>query len=134
MNAKLTDFGAAIGLVQLKKLPQFIRRRQSIADFYRRTLAGASVDFPPETEPRGHVYHRFILRVKRGGVDRLIAALGEEKIHCRRPVFKPLHRILGEGGFATSDRVWERALSLPCYPSLTDEEAARVSSAVGRLL
>jgi perosamine synthetase len=128
MNAKLTDLAAAIGLVQLKKLPAFIARRRAIAEHYSQALAGAPVDLPSDAKTSGHIYHRFIVRLKREPVDRVIAALEKEQIHCRRPVYQPLHRLRGLSGFSTSDRVWQHALSLPCYPSLTDQEAQRVAA------
>jgi dTDP-4-amino-4,6-dideoxygalactose transaminase len=128
MNAKLTDLASAIGLVQLKKLPAFIARRRAIAGIYRQTLAGAPVDLPPDARTSGHIYHRFIVRLKREPVDRVLAALEKEEIHCRRPVYQPLHRLMGVTGFSTSDRVWQHALSLPCYPSLTDQEAQCVAA------
>ena len=137
MNAKLTDLAAAIGLAQLKKLPAFIARRRAIAELYRQALAGAPVGFPPVCPPgrphaktSGHIYHRFIVRLKREPVDRVIASLEKEQIHCRRPVYKPLHQLMGLTGFSVSERVWQHALSLPCYPSLTDQEAQHVAAAL----
>ena len=126
VNAKLTDLAAAIGLVQLKKLPAFIARRRAIAEIYGQTLAGSPLGLPPDATRSGHIYHRFIVRLKREPVDRVMTALEKEQIHGRRPVYQPLHRLLGLTGYSTSDRVWEHALSLPCYPSLTDQEARRV--------
>jgi dTDP-4-amino-4,6-dideoxygalactose transaminase len=45
-------------------------------------------------------------------------------------VFRPLHRALGLGGYPEADRLWERSLSLPCYPSLTDAEVDTVVTAL----
>jgi dTDP-4-amino-4,6-dideoxygalactose transaminase len=127
LNAKLTDLGAAIGSVQLSKLPSFIARRRAIADFYRTALSGIPAELPLSDGEGRHVYHRFVLCLKHGLLNRVIAALEKEQIHCRRPVHQPLHCLLGQGGFAISTHVWERALSIPCYPSLTDAEVERVA-------
>jgi len=51
-------------------------------------------------------------------------------VACRRPVFKPLHRYLGLSGYATTDWIWERAVSIPIYPSLTDEEVRLIIDSI----
>jgi dTDP-4-amino-4,6-dideoxygalactose transaminase len=45
-------------------------------------------------------------------------------------VFRPAHRALGLDGFPVADRLWRRALSIPCYPTLTDGEVDRVAAAL----
>jgi dTDP-4-amino-4,6-dideoxygalactose transaminase len=56
-------------------------------------------------------------------------ALRARGVTARRPVFRPLHRALGLDGYPEAERLWSRCLSLPCYPSLTDDEVATVGAA-----
>jgi dTDP-4-amino-4,6-dideoxygalactose transaminase len=49
-------------------------------------------------------------------------------------VFRPIHRALGLDGYPEAERLWARALSLPCYPALTDAEVDRVATALGEVL
>lgn len=131
-NAKLTDLQAALGRSQLARLDAFIARRQAIARRYRATLAGLPCGLPDDAGA-AHVYHRFVVEVERP-VDTVIAALAARGVCARRPVFRPLHRATGARGYPVAERLWERSLSLPCYPSLADAEVDTVASALREAL
>jgi dTDP-4-amino-4,6-dideoxygalactose transaminase len=130
-NAKLTDLQAALGRSQLARLDAFIARRRAIAARYRAALAGARCALPEDVA--GHVYHRFVVEIERP-VDQVMTALAARGVAARRPVFRPLHRATGATGFPAAERLWQRALSLPCYPSLTDDEVDTVAAAVREVL
>ena len=137
-NAKLTDLQAALGRSQLARLDTFIARRRAIAARYRARLGGTRCVMP-EDAGNAHVYHRFIVEVDRP-LDAVIAALDARGIAARRPVFRPLHKALGAesaadgaGGYPEAERLWARSLSLPCYPSLDDEDVDLVARAVGEV-
>lgn len=132
-NYKLTDLGAALGRSQLARLGEFIRRRREIAAAYRRRLAGAPCRLPLDAAGGRHVYHRFVIGVE-APLDPLIRQLEQLGIQCRRPVFRLLHRALGREGFPQADGLWDRSLSIPCYPSLTDADAERVADALAAAL
>ena len=127
VNAKLTDMQAALGRSQLRRLDQFIARRRAIAADYRRRLAGLACRLPADVGAR-HVYHRFVVEVE-APLEPLMEALRGRGVTARRPVFRPLHRALGLDGYPEAERLWNRCLSLPCYPSLTDDEVAAVATA-----
>jgi dTDP-4-amino-4,6-dideoxygalactose transaminase len=131
-NYKLTDLQAALGRSQLERLDEFVRRRRAIAARYRARLAALPCRLPPDGGDR-HVYHRFVVMVD-APVDAIIAALQARGVAARRPVFRPLHRALGRDGFPQADRLWQQALSLPCYPSLTDAEVDTVAGALAEVL
>jgi len=127
-NAKLTDLQAALGRSQLARLDRFITRRRAIAARYRAALAETRCGLP-EDAGAAHVYHRFVVEVDRP-VEAAIAALAARGITARRPVFRPLHRATGAEGYPEAERLWQRALSLPCYPSLDDTEVDAVAAAL----
>jgi dTDP-4-amino-4,6-dideoxygalactose transaminase len=58
------------------------------------------------------------------------AGLGARGIAARRPVFRPIHRALGLEGYPEADRLWASALSIPCYPALSDSDVDEVADAV----
>ena len=64
----------------------------------------------------------------------LLERLTRGGIAVRRPVFRPIHRALGLGGYPEADRLWTHCLSLPCYPSLTDAEVDAVGAALAEAL
>jgi dTDP-4-amino-4,6-dideoxygalactose transaminase len=51
-------------------------------------------------------------------------------VGCARPVHRPLHRDLNLDGYSVTDEVWSQSLSLPIYPTLTDNDVERVIDAV----
>ncbi len=131
-NAKLTDVAAALARGQLARLDAFVARRRTLAARYRARLAVGPARVPADAGRR-HVYHRFVLGLDRdpAAVAQALAARG---VSARRPVFRPAHRALGLPGFVEADRLWAEALSIPCYPALTDDEADRVARAVAAVL
>jgi perosamine synthetase len=128
VNAKLSDLAAALGRSQLARFDAFVARRRAVAARYRERLRDVGCAPPPEAGAR-HVYHRFVVEVERPpeGVQASLAARG---VAARRPVYRPAHRALGLAGFPEADRLWARALSLPCYPTLTDAEIDTVAAAL----
>jgi perosamine synthetase len=131
-NAKLTDLQAALGRSQLARLDAFIARRRAIARRYRRALAGAPCTVP-EDPGAAHVYHRFVVEIERP-LDAVIGALAARGVTARRPVFRPIHRATGAHGYPEAERLWQRALSLPCYPTLGDAEVDAVATALREVL
>lgn len=132
LNAKLTDLAAALGRSQLARFDAFVARRRAIAARYRARLAGAPCALPPDGGPR-HVFHRFVVESDRAPAD-VQAALEARGVAARRPVFRPAHRALQLGGFPEADRLWRRALSIPCYPTLADVEVDTVAAALREAL
>jgi len=134
-NRKMTDLQAGLGLTQLSRLRSFLERRQALAAVYAQALDGAGVTLPAVPEGRTHIYYRYVIRVdlaapsRQGAkrLDTLLRRMERRGVQCRRPVFCPLHQYLGLDGFPESDRAYKTAVSVPLYPTLTDEEAARVA-------
>src|SRR5881296_2961660 len=132
-NFKLTDVQAALGRSQLGRLDTFIARRRAIAARYRARLASLAGCRPPDDAGERHVFHRFVVTLERP-VGPLLERLARGGIAVRRPVFRPIHRALGLGGYPEADRLWTHCLSLPCYPSLTDAEVDAVGAALAEAL
>ena len=127
-NYKMTDFQAALGVSQLGRLPEFLERRQALASRYGGALRGLPLRLPDGAPDRTHIFYRYVV-----GVDdapRVAARLQRLGIECKVPVGRPLHEYLGVDGFAQTDRVMRTALSLPLYPSLSDEDADAVAQAL----
>jgi dTDP-4-amino-4,6-dideoxygalactose transaminase len=127
-NYKMTDIQAAIGLVQLTRLDSFIRQRRAIAIRYLKAFQPLDVKLPPD-DP-AHIYYRFIIGLETDSqpvVNRLV----QSGIGCARPIYMPLHHYLKLTGYPMTDNAWHTSISIPIYPSLSDEEINRVMDAVG---
>jgi perosamine synthetase len=132
-NYKMTDLQAALGLSQLRKLTTFIARRREIADRYSDALHGLGLPAPRapgECEP---VWYRYVLLLG-GDAEPFIEEMKRRGVECRRPVFRPLHRYLGLAGYAATDDIWRRAVSIPLYPALTGAEVETIVKALRSVL
>jgi len=131
-NYKLTDIQAALIASQLNKLSTFIEKRKEIATIYNHGLKRAGVRLPVVPEEREHIYYRYVILLENS--PEFIKEMRKRGIECRRPVFKPLHRYLSLPGYPITDEVWEKAVSIPIYPSLTVEETHRIVDAIKAIL
>ncbi len=125
-NLKSTDIAAAIGRVQLARLPAFVRRRRQLASLYHRELSGLDGIRLPRAP--GSVYYRYVIQTEDPAA--LVSALASRRVAAARPVDPPLHRITGTASCPNAERAWARAVSLPIYPSLTLSQARQVAAAV----
>lgn len=121
---KMTDFQAAMGRVQLKRLPEFIARRAVLAEAYDAGLAGLPVARPRLEDS---VHFRYVIATPER--DALAAWLGERGIGACRPVYRPAHHTLS-GDCPRSERAHQENLSLPLYPALTTAESFFVIKSV----
>lgn len=126
-NYRMTDMQAALGLSQLARLDSYIARRNAIAQRYRQLLAGMPIVMPPVAEDGVvHGYHLFpVLVPERRKVYEGLRALGiGVQVH-----YVPIHHhpisagdILPPGNLPNCDRVYQQILSLPIYPTLSEDD------------
>jgi len=126
-NYKMTDIQAALGLAQLQRLDSVIRRRRAIAEQYTWAFKILSLNLPAE-DP-GRIFFRYVLGLDRDSFP-FLKTLANKGVGCNRPIFLPLHRQLKQKGCPASEKAWKNLLSIPIYPSLTDEEVTTVIDAI----
>lgn len=131
-NGRITDFQCALGLSQLKKLPNFVKRRVEIAKKYDNAFENTIVK-PLYLCNGNSSYHLYIVRVdflltNINKID-LYNILREKykivlQIHYMPINKQPYYKSLGYGNENTPvmDKYYEECFSLPMYPLLKDEE------------
>jgi dTDP-4-amino-4,6-dideoxygalactose transaminase len=126
-NYRMGGFQGAVLRVKLKRLEQWNGRRKEIAALYRNVLQGAKVEIPPDDPRDERVYHLFVVYVERR--DAVRAALEARGVHTGiyypRPVhLQPAFAALGfgPGSFPQAERACARALSMPFFPEMSDEQ------------
>jgi perosamine synthetase len=141
-NWRLSELHAILGEVQLRRLDEFIARRQAIAAIYDRLLAGAP-GITPLCRPPGlrHNYYKYICLLDRIPPADLAMALRRRfDIATSGYVYdvplheQPVFRSYANGPLPVAEDLCRRHICLPLYPSLTDEQAAYVGSAVNQIL
>jgi len=138
----MSDIQAALGLVQLKRLPQMQQRRREIIQQYNAAFAQVDeLDVPVERKDCVSAWHLYVLRLKldRLQIDR---AAFMEQLRVRNigtsVHFIPIHihpYYYQKYGwiplsFPVAYREFQRAISLPVYPSMSDDDVADVIAAV----
>jgi perosamine synthetase len=132
-NYKMTDVGASLGCVQLKKLNMFIARRRQIAKFYDKALKDLPCVLPLRGKDIDPVFYRYVIGIK-GSADKFVTAMKKKGVCCERPLFRPLHQYMKMKGFSVSDQWMASSVSLPIYPTMTHGQAERVVRGVRCLL
>jgi len=133
LNALMGDLQAAVAVVQMDRLPEFIARRDLLARLYDERLRPLGLERPAPASGTRPIVYRYLVRVPEAG--RLVDALAAAGIAARRPVYEPLHRLArADGSFPEAEQAQRTLVSLPLYPALTDQEAERVVMEVRRCL
>ena len=140
----MPDLLAAIGLAQLRKAARFYRRRQEIASLYLGLLSTIEeLEMPPLAE--GHSWHLFIVRLRSplltGRRNLFIEDLKRSGIGTSVH-FIPLHLHsyyrsrygYKKGDFPNAEDAYERAISLPIYPDLSDADVEYVANTIKRIV
>jgi len=136
----LTDIASAMGRVQLRKAEEFLNLRTAIARKYTEAFQEKEyLQVPPNTE--GHTWHLYLLRIVpqklRISRDEYIEKLREKGIGTSvhyiplhlHPYWKQQYG-LNENDFPESYKKYREVISLPIYPSLTEEAIHRIIQAV----
>jgi dTDP-4-amino-4,6-dideoxygalactose transaminase len=138
----MPDVNAAIGLAQLERAAGMRKERERCARFYLHALRDIQyIDLPIVRVPiTDHAWHLFPIVVKPEspfGRNQLIEKLAEKGIGTSVH-YKPLHRMtyyretyqFDPADYPNAERVWHGCLTLPVYPSLTDEELSYISDSL----
>src|SRR5262249_41585523 len=142
----LTDIAAAIGIEQLKKCDEFWEARQRIAMNYAKAFADLQeIEIPTCRNDVQHAWHLFVIQLNLGRLkinrNQLIEALLEKEIGTSVH-FIPLHLhpyYRDKFGYKPSDfpnasLAFERIVSLPIYPRMTEADVASVIGAVRKVV
>ncbi len=142
LNAKMTEFSAAVGLMQLGHVDELLAQRQTVDSIYRELLAGVAgvqcLQCPPPCQESG-CWNHYCFPVLIGPEypltrDQLYMRLCERGVHARRyfsPLISnlPMYRHLPSAApenLPVANDVSSRILALPMYPDLSREDQERV--------
>lgn len=143
-NYRIPDVLCALGISQLQKLARFLARREEIARLYDRLLAPLAPMLKPV--PRGnaphglHLYAVLVDFAKLGTTRaKFMQALRAENVGTQVHYF-PVHRQpyyrdrYGERSLPGADAYYERCLSIPLFPAMTDADVERVAKTFTQLV
>ncbi|MFF1560465.1 DegT/DnrJ/EryC1/StrS family aminotransferase [Streptomyces sp. NPDC058279] len=129
------DLTAAIGSVQLRRLPEMVRRRREIVALYDRELAGFDGLLTPPALPAGHESTHYFYWVQMDPAirDQVAGDLLADDIYTTFR-YAPLHKVPAyttavgapAADLRASDWVSDRTLCLPLHPGLSDDDVRTV--------
>ncbi|MCG6498930.1 DegT/DnrJ/EryC1/StrS aminotransferase family protein [Kitasatospora sp. A2-31] len=135
-NYRMTDIQAAVGLVQLGKLPAMIARRRALAARYRELLAGTGARLVADPEHGTTNYQSCWLLLPDGAPDRgeVLAALAGAGVSARRGIMaahlEAPYKGTARVPLPATELLTHRSLILPLYHALTGEQQDRVTGAL----
>lgn len=137
----MTDMAASMGIQQLKKAKRFQHRRKELASYYDEELKELPILLPPHALNNDvHAWHLYVIRltddisIER---DEFINMMADKGIGCSvhfiplhlHPYWKDTYK-LKPTDFPNALKTYERAISLPLYTKMNNEDAVKVVTAV----
>lgn len=137
-NYHMTEFQAALGLSQLKRVDKFRKKREQLVSLYCEKLAEHPL-VTPMTQPSPNVFHNlFVVKVEGEDRGELMADLKEKGIGTQvhyRPIYHHslIKNVRGDlsSYFPAMESYYEKALSLPLFVGMEEEDVERVVLAIG---
>jgi perosamine synthetase len=144
-NYRITDFQCALGRSQLRKLRPWIDARRRIARAYDDAFASMpEIELPARVADRESAWHLYVIRLNldrlRAGRLEVFNALRAERIgvnvHYIPVPWHPYYanRGYGRGCWPVAEAAYERILSLPIFPAMTDADTQDVIAAVQKVI
>jgi UDP-4-amino-4,6-dideoxy-N-acetyl-beta-L-altrosamine transaminase len=136
-NYRMTDFQAALGISQLKRIEKFIKRRKEIAKIYTEAFDNISEVMTPYVQPYvRHTWHLYTILLN--GIDRgkFFKWMREANIGVNVhyiPVYRHSyyeHFKLEREDFPVTEDIFNRIITLPLFPKMNDKDVYDVVDAV----
>ncbi|MEM3566581.1 MAG: DegT/DnrJ/EryC1/StrS family aminotransferase [Candidatus Bathyarchaeia archaeon] len=142
-NYRMPEIEAAIGIAQLKKLPNFLAKRRENAERLTAKLCGVkNLQLPCEPKGCRNSWYLYTVRIKdadRAKRDTVVEKLRKEgigaEVYYPWPIhLMPYYRKFGKRRLPETEKASEQVLSLPVHPGVTAEQIDFIGEAVSRLV
>lgn len=123
-NYRLTDFQAALGISQLSRADENLRRRRQLATQYNKAFQDTAIITPYYSN--GNAYHLYVIKTENrlGLYNHLRSQNIFAQVHYVPCHLMPYYKQFGfkKGDFPMAENYYEKCLSIPMYHSLTDDD------------
>lgn len=133
-NYRLSDINAALGISQLKRADENLQKRKAIAKKYDDAFANTNIKLLLPAKGFSHAYHLYVIQVenRKGLYDYLKQHNIFAQVHYIPVTTLPYYKQLGYKTecYPNAKAYYEKCLSIPMYPTLTNEEQDFVISKI----
>jgi perosamine synthetase len=144
-NYRLPELNSVLGISQLQKFPQLLKRRREIANRYNEVFSGIpQLTLPVQSPDCQSAWHLYVIKLNLEGLesdrDEIFRALRAENIgvnvHYIPVPWLSYYQNLGykKGDWPIAESMYYRLISLPMWPGMTDEDVEDVVMAVKKVL
>ena len=143
-NYRMAEIQAAIGLVQLEKLPRFVAKRRENAKRLTKLLTKSDrLKLPEESEERLHSWYLYTVRLKNATEserNKIVEELRRKDIGAEAYYIHPVHLMpyyresFGERKLPETEKAAKQVFSLPIHPSVTEAQVDYIANTVLDLL
>lgn len=138
VNSRLDTLQAAILQVKLKYLAEYTRKRNEVANYYDKHLAGVPFVQTPFRAPNSsHVFHQYTIKTKGVDRDKFKKYLEENGVPSMIYYPIPLHfqkaytrKQFGEGSYPVTEKLSKTVLSLPIHTEMTTDELSYICEVI----
>lgn len=141
LNYRMTDIHAALGRSQLTRLEAYVVRRNALADRYDSAFETCALRHQARPDWADSAFHLYVIRIaeaeRRRVIFEALRAMGiGVNVHYIPVHLQPYYRDLGfrPGDYPEAEQYYDGAISLPLFPTMTEEQQDRVIAAVRQLL
>ncbi len=133
-NYRMTDIQASLGITQLQKLEKFKARRREIVEYYNKNLNLPHLIEKNSSHACFHLYpiliekrKEFYFKAKQAGLNL--------QVHYIPVHTQPYYKNLGfkQGDYPIAEAYYEKTISLPLYPALTDEDLKEIVQRIKKI-
>jgi len=136
-NFRTTDLQSALGLVQLKKIDQYIEKRNMIASYYKKNITSLDFQEIPDYVTK-HSYMLFFVKAKTSKYkNKILSSLTKNNFDARNswlPIhMQPCNSELQKFKLSQSEKIYRQSLTLPIFNSLKINDVKPIVKLINKL-
>ena len=143
-NYRMTDMQAALGVSQMQRLDEYVAKRHELADHYNELLKELPITLPWQHEDSYSGLHLYVIRLQLDKISKTHLEVFNGmrdagilvNLHYIPVHLQPYYQEMGfnEGQFPEAEQYYKEAISLPMFPTITEEQQDKVIATLKELL
>ena len=143
-NYRMTDFQAALGISQFKRLDSYVDKRTQLADQYGKLLSELPIYLPEQSAYTNSSWHLYVICLDfeeiSNSYKNIFNSMTKQGIgvmlHYIPVHFQPYYQSIGfrQGDFPEAEHYYRKAMSIPLFPTMSDVQQEKVVYSLSKAL